>query len=296
MRTTEMLDFMARHGGVIRRHRLLAAGASRRDISCAVAGGAVLRLREGVYALVSTDALTLDAARHGGEVACVSALRAHGLWVLDEPKNLHVWLGGKGRKHSHESCKCIDHHDAGVASFGIARVALALIQAATCCDEELFFAAYESAWNKGMLTRTDREWIRRSVPARARWLVDLARADADSGLESLLRLRLVRLGVALECQVLIVGVGRVDFLAAGHLIIEVDGRVNHDGESLRHKDLVRDAAAAAQGYETLRFDYALVIHEWHTVERAIVARLRRHGVPVVGPNVTRVHSGPSDRL
>ena len=59
---------------------------------------------------------------------------------------------------------------------------------------------------------------------------------------------------------------------------------------MRHKDLVRDAAAAAQGYETLRFDYALVMHEWHTVEKAIVTRLRRYGVPVVGRDVTRVKS------
>lgn len=296
MRTSEMTDLIAGHGGVIRRRALVVAGASKRDIAAAVAGGAVLRLREGVYALASENPLILDAARHGGEVACLSALRAHGLWVRDTPKRLHVWLGGKGRKHTHKACKCIDHHDAGGAAFGIAPIALALVQAARCGDDECFFAAFESAWNKGKLTRTDREWIRSTVPARIRWLVDLARPDADSGLESLLRLRLVRLGVALECQVLIVGVGRVDVLAAGRLIIEVDGRENHDGESLRHKDLVRDAAAAAQGYETLRFDYALVIHEWHTVERAIVARLRVHGVPVVGARVARVHSDSSHRL
>lgn len=296
MRTTEMVDLIDSHGGVIRRRRLLAAGASKRDIASAVAGGSVIRLREGVYALASTDSFVLDAARHGGEVACISALRAHGLWVLEKPKRLHVWLGGKGRKHAHKMCTCIDHHDAGGAAFGIARVALALAQAAVCCGDEVFFTAYESAWKKGMLTRTDREWIRRAVPARTRWLVDLARPDADSGLESLLRLRLIRLGVALECQVFIVGVGRVDFVAAGVLIIEVDGRENHDGQSLRHKDLVRDAAAAALGYETLRFDYALVVHEWHTVERAIVARLRRHGVPVVGSSVTKVHTESSDEL
>lgn len=295
MRSSELIDLVERHGGVVRRHRLLSAGASRRSIDAAVAGGALIRLREGVYGVPSADPLLLDAARHGGEVACVSALRAHGVWLLAEPRRLHVWLGSKGRKHSHPSCTCVDHHDAGGAAFGIAPVALALVQAAKCCDEELFFAAYESAWNKGMLTRTDREWIRRSVPARIRWLVDLARPDADSGLESLLRLRLVRLGVSLECQVLIVGVGRVDFLVAGRLIIEVDGRVNHDGPSLRHKDLVRDAAAAARGYETLRFDYALVVHEWHTVQRAIVARLGWHGVPVVGARVTGVHSGPRKR-
>lgn len=295
MRSSEIIDVIGRHGGVIRRHRLLSSGASRADIGRAVAGGAVLRLREGVYALPWADPRILDAARHGGEVACVSALRALGVWVLDEPRQLHVWLGGKGRKHAHPSCSCVDHHDAGGAAFGIAPVALALVQAATCCDAELFFAAYESAWNKGMLTRTDREWIRRSVPARTRWLVDLARPDAESGLESLLRLRLVRLGVTLECQVLIGGVGRVDFLAAGRLIIEVDGRGNHDGVSLRHKDLVRDAAAAARGYETLRFDYALVVHDWPTVERAIVARLTRHGIPVVGTHVTDVRRGPRKR-
>ncbi len=145
-----------------------------------------------------------------------------------------------------------------------------------------------------MLSRTDREWIRRAVPARTRWLVDLARPDADSGLESLLRLRLIRLGVVLECQVVIVGVGRVDFVAAGVLIIEVDGRENHDGQSLRHKDLVRDAVAAALGYETLRFDYALVVHDWRdrrAGDRG--ATDARHGVPFVGPGVTQVHAGPS---
>lgn len=73
----------------------------------------------------------------------------------------------------------------------------------------------------------------------------------------------------------IAGVGRVDFMLAGRIILEVDGRENHDGPSKRHKDLVRDAAAAAAGYETLRFDYALVIHSWPLVEAAILRRLGR---------------------
>ena len=30
----------------------------------------------------------------------------------------------------------------------------------------------------------------------------------------------------------------------------------------RHKDLRRDANAAAWGYVTLRFDYAMVVHDW----------------------------------
>ena len=41
----------------------------------------------------------------------------------------------------------------------------------------------------------------------------------------------------------------------------------------RHKDLVRDANAAAWGYVTLRFDYALIVHDWDLVEAAILGSL-----------------------
>lgn len=71
------------------------------------------------------------------------------------------------------------------------------------------------------------------------------------------------------------GVGRVDFVVDGRLIIEADGKENHDGPHERHKDRVRDAAASALGYETLRFDYAQLIHDWDTVQRSILAALQR---------------------
>jgi very-short-patch-repair endonuclease len=83
------------------------------------------------------------------------------------------------------------------------------------------------------------------------------------------------LGIRLECQVAIDGVGKVDFVVDGWLIIEADGKENHATSERRHKDLVRDAAASRLGYETLRFDYAQIIHEWQTVRQAILAALRR---------------------
>lgn len=133
---------------------------------------------------------------------------------------------------------------------------------------------------KGMIDRAQRAEVRAGLRAGQRRLVDLARPDADSGLESILRLRLSRLGIRLECQVRIPGVGIVDFLLDGRIILETDGRANHDGLVMRHKDLRRDALAAARGFETLRFDYALVLHEWHLVEAAILARrARAHGGP-----------------
>ena len=55
--------------------------------------------------------------------------------------------------------------------------------------------------------------------------------------------------------------------------MEADGVENHEGDRLRHKDLVRDANAAAWGYLTLRFDYAMIVHDWELVESAILGAL-----------------------
>lgn len=167
------------------------------------------------------------------------------------------------------------HHSPGLAGVGIASVASALIHAYRCLDDEAFFAAYESAWNKRLISASDRRRIHGELPRSARWLLDLARSDADSGLESLLRLRLHLLGIQLDCQVDIVGVGRVGFLVAGRVIIEVDGKENHASVGMRHKDLIRDANASALGYETLRFDYAMVLHDWNLVVAAIRPAINR---------------------
>jgi very-short-patch-repair endonuclease len=271
MDAAKIADRLRTLGGIARAAQL---GASRSALVRAADRGAIERVRKGVYALGAHPDVR-DAAAHGGELACAAALRAHGVWVLENAPTLHVWLGPDGRAHPHPSCACIVHRDAGAAAFGIVSIVRALVQVAACLGAESFFAAFESAWRLGLIDRADRAQVRRSLPARFRWLVDLARPDADSGLESLLRLRLRLLGIALDCQVLIRGIGVVDFLVDGRLIIEVDGRLNHDGASLRHKDLVRDAEAAAQGYETLRFDYALVVHDWPRVRRAITATLSR---------------------
>ena len=260
-------------GGVARAQSLIRAGATREDLRRACRVGAAFRLREGVYSSPAASPGVRLAALHGGELACAAALRRHGVGVLDEQERTHVWLGARGRAHVHQPGACVVHRDAGRSAFGIVPVTQALVQVARCLGAEVFFAAFESAWNRGLLDRAGRSEVRASLPARFRWLVDIARGDAESGLESILRLRLHRMGVVLRSQVVIRGVGRIDFLLEGRIILEVDGRQNHDGATMRHKDLRRDAVAAALGYETLRFDYALVIHHWPVVEAAILARL-----------------------
>lgn len=280
-----------------RRSQLEAHGIRRAAITRAVADGGVLLVRKGVYALAHVDPEVLTAARHGGEVACAEALRRHGVWILDDTdtdaedgraaapsSRPHVWIGPSGREHAHAGCRCRTHHETGErgAGFGFVDVLLAMIQFACCASPEAFFVALESSLHLGLIRFAGMRRLRERLPQRLHELLELADDRSESGLESLLKLRLRRRGIALASQVQIEGVGRVDFVLGGRIILEVDGRLNHDGASHRHKDLMRDARAAALGYETLRFDYAMIVHDWPTVLAAIEGRLAALGGIVQG--------------
>jgi very-short-patch-repair endonuclease len=272
-------DTISSLGGIARGTRLQQFGISRQTLANHVNAGAIVRLRPGVFAVPPVAPPLREAIAHGGALTCASVLRAHGVWVLPPADGLHVWLAPGQHALSHRDCTCTSHYYSGDPPLGEASIEIALVHLYKCAGAEAFFAAFESAWNLGMLSTRTRMRVRAALPNRSRWLVDLAQPDADSGLESLLRLRLHLLGIRLDCQVTIHGVGSVDFVIAERLIIEADGKGNHEGE-LRHKDLVRDAAASRLGYETLRFDYAQIVHDWATVQAAILGALDRLEVPL----------------
>lgn len=264
---------LTRSQGIAYARDLLSQGVSRHDLSRAVETGTVVRLRSGLFAF-EADSNMANAARHGGTATCVTALRHYGVWVLyDGPEN-HVHVPVGSRIHPHPECSCVTHRTPIRRPFGFMPVREALVHAAQCLSSEAFFAAFESAWFQRLLSRSDRTWIRSRVPTRLRVLLDFARPDAESGLESLLRLRLRAVGITLRTQVLVPGVGRVDFVI-DDLIVEVDGALGHADSRSRHKDLLRDARAAQAGYHTLRFDYALVIHQWPEVLGAILGALKQ---------------------
>lgn len=268
-------DTIIRLGGLARGTHLQTLGFTRRALSRAVQRGEIERIRDGVFACGRIDREVRTATAHGGALTCASVLQLLGVWVLQQVTVPHVWLGNNRHAHPHDGCACVSHYFNGSVPLGMAPLEIALVHFRRCAGDEAFFAAFESALRLGLLATAARARIRTAIPAMARWLVDLARLDSDSGLESLLRLRLHLLGIRLDCQVEVAGVGRVDFVVGGRLILEADGKENHDGATMRHKDLVRDAAASALGYETLRFDYAQIIHDWPTVQAAIIAGLTR---------------------
>lgn len=279
-------EALSSHGPVARTSDLIARGVTKREIARACRNGEIIRVRTGVYADIGAAAEVIHAAEHGGAIGCSTAGRMHGLWNLDpddDSSGLHVWHGRASALRECAHPGCADtlrvHWDAGVPTLGaLPPVRNVLLQIAVCAGEEPFFVALESALRKALLPPGSLRWLSRRLPPELRWLLSFARSDADSGLESLIRLRLHHAGIPVRTQVFIAGVGEVDLLIGDHLIIEADGKKNHEDavdspRSLRHKDLLRDARAAALGYETLRFDYALIVHDWPTVLAAILARL-----------------------
>ncbi|BDZ66073.1 type IV toxin-antitoxin system AbiEi family antitoxin domain-containing protein [Agromyces mangrovi Wang et al. 2018] len=259
-------------GGVARAAELAAAGVGRRALARALADGALIRLRQGIYAMPDLDPDAAAAVRHGGALGCLSAARALGLWVLTDDDRLHVSMPPTGRSREHPDCACVLHWTGGVLR-PIASIVDVLRQVLACAGPEEFFVCLESAMRLKRIDAAGVARLRARVPSWVRPLVDDAQWDADSGLESLLRFRLRPYRLRIRSQVVIPTVGRVDHVIGDRLILEADGRENHDGGSERHRDLVRDAAAAALGFDTLRFDYAQIVHDWPSVRAAILAKV-----------------------
>lgn len=275
--TSYAVDRCRAHGGVARTSTLVAAGVGKALLADAVRAGELLRPRQGIYALPDTPPPVREALSHRGKVACVTAARRYGLWTLDDGPDAapHVWIDPERHRGGEDDCGCCRHRDVEVPGGDLVSVGLAhcLVQIAWCRGAEAFLCAYESALRKGLMTRQDVVAVRAGIPVPIRWLVDFARDDADSGLETLVRYRLHLRGVACATQVRIPGVGVVDLAVGDCVLIETDG--NTHGGDHRHRDLLRDAVAMSLGFVTLRFDSAMILHDWDVVEAAVLAAMAR---------------------
>lgn len=117
-----------------------------------------------------------------------------------------------------------------------------------------------------------------SLPRAAR--IDVSDCDglAESGVESLVRVALRDAGLSVESQVRIAGVGRVDLLVEGQVIVEVDGREWHRDQQSR--DYRRDLEATKRGYSVIRVDYEHATSHAQIVVDAVLAAVHRASLGV----------------
>lgn len=230
-------------------------GWGKRRVRAAVSSGALVQVRRGSYLRAGESPETVEAARSRGRLACVSLMKSLGVFVLDSPR-IHLHFEREVRKHAPEVRAQVWHwtplrrtpHPRATQ----VHVIDALAQSTACQAPRAAIATLESALHLGLIEFDDLDEIFANVPTRRRALRKFVRRGAESGPETMMRLIAQSLGFDVQMQVEVPGVGRVDLVLDGWLVVECDSREFHSGWDSQKKDRRRDLALAALGYTTLR--------------------------------------------
>ena len=269
---------------ILSRSELRHLGYSGKKITRAVRDGTIQRVRRDHYVLTAERASLISAVRIGGRMTCVTALAAltPDAFVFDDGHvHVHVERGGSRLRSARDSSKRWSKKDAqglrvtwgDLAELPASRHMVAVIDAVRtmirCRPEREVIATIDSLLRLGVVNMTQCREIISSLPARYRPILAQLDARAESGTETFMRLILCLIGVDFAVQVKISGVGRVDFVVDGFLIIECDSRQFHEGWVKQRADRRRDLAAAERGYFTLRVLAEDLLHHPEAVEAAV---------------------------
>ncbi|RXZ44101.1 type IV toxin-antitoxin system AbiEi family antitoxin domain-containing protein [Agromyces binzhouensis] len=296
-----LLDELSRLGHVARASTLIARGVDRRQISRAVAHGAVIRPRRDWIAAPSADREQLAAVATGAAIGCVSALRRLGVWAGEDdvlhlhapPSAGHVQPASRSDRggasmawhplaaHHRRRADGVRDAVAGAprvhwapdpaperAFDWIVSPEAALARAVRCLPEEHARAAIDSVLHERVLTRLGVEAVLAGV-ATTRVLVDEYTGRLESGVESLFVRRLVDAGHSVVPQVRFANLGRFDGLIDGMVLFEIDGRAHHSGPKEFHRDRDRTLVGQAFGVPVVRPSARHVLEDWPTVIAAV---------------------------
>ncbi len=281
------------HGRVVLgRNELLAAGASGRALTTAVKGGHLLRLRRDHYALPGTSTAVQQAVRVGGRVTCTSALALAGVFAFDKSvPHIHVAATASRPRSPRNRLLPLEHRhvrDAVVHWWELDRpfdgtdVAVsavdALAHAIRCQPWQLAVATVDSALYLGVIRPADLVHVFGAVPSRFRFIRSHVDGRSEAGQETILRLLLRGAGLHVEIQVEMPGIGRVDMVVEGVLVVEADSRLAHDGWEKHVADRWRDLQLAKLHYMSLRPAYQHTMFHPDDVLAAVLALLMAAGV------------------
>ena len=276
-------------GHLAPRRQLGSLGIGRHIIDRALESGRLHRVRPGWVATMDAGQSEVVAVLAGGRLTGASALHSYGIWSGVD-RRVHVQVPPNSHRVVHRPFTPLAaftpprfaaasvhtnwvHSAPTPPSMPAWRVGVtdALLQFAHHEIEEELAAAIESAVHTRLLVRSQLPQLftrmnRRS--ASIRWRLTYA---AESGMETVFRLRMENEGYAPTQQVWI-GRDRVDAVMGGWLVIELDGDEWHDPKA----DRQRTNRLIRAGYVVLRFGYSDVFERWSetlaTIEVAVRMR------------------------
>ncbi|TFC01175.1 endonuclease domain-containing protein [Cryobacterium mannosilyticum] len=262
---------------------LVAAGASWRSLRAATESGSLIRARRGQYALPGIDPHVLAAVRLGGRLACISAAAHAGVFVLDStfthidlapnasrlraPHNRFQSLAPANRDgvELHWG-RLIDPSACTEYSVGLVD---ALVQIVRCQEPRFALASLDNALHQRLIRPKAIAGIFAVLPGDIQYLCPLIDSRSESGQESVLRFVVQQAGFEFAIQVAIDGVGRVDMVVEGCIVVEADSRRFHEGWEAQARDRTRDCELAMLGYFSLRVLYRDIMYHPERVVAAI---------------------------
>lgn len=246
----DIIDYLKQAGGVARSAQLLNAGFPRRELLRLQESGAS-QPRRGVFVLPECDEGILGAVLNNGRLSCASAAAHYGLWLRKPPARLHLACN-----HGHGS-GFVRHRTIrfqGHPYLPVAAVEDVALHALGCLPAPASTAMATSAIR---LHGVPRELLasqlladRSGTARRVLWELDIrAESIVEVDLQHLFR----KHGIEYASRVFLPGIGRVDFLLGGFLIVEVDGFAFHSKRGDMLRDRERNNASAVSGYAVLRY-------------------------------------------
>lgn len=248
---------------------------SRRALERAVRDGAVLRPAPGPYALPGCPPDVLAAAAVSGVRSCHSAAAAWGLDLISPPRQPHVTTR-RGSRATWPAA--VTHHRDVPDVDGLTDVVTTVLDCLRCLPRRTALVPLDSALRRGLLSAEDLQTAAKSLNRNDPRRPSLRLADPACGspLETVARIDLLDEGYPVETQQFVEGVGWVDFLIDGWLVVEVDGYQFHADPKAFANDRRRDAELRARGLTVLRFTYEQVLNRSQWV-LSMVRQVHRRG-------------------
>jgi very-short-patch-repair endonuclease len=252
---------LLRCGGAARPRRLRQLGVSRQRLRTATLRGDVLPLDGGGFALPGADPEFATAVRLGGVVSHISAARLHQFELWRPPTRLHISVP-RNSPVTEDGVR-VHRRPLPPADLEPWRPITAPLRTALDCGRSLPFCdavvLLDSGLRLGKYTLAAllaaAKQARGNDTAALRRAVNHVDRMAGSGLETASRLLVELLGRNIQSQVWIAGVGPVDLLVDGWLVIEADGFEFHSKREDYRKDRRRSNALAERGYVLLRLSF-----------------------------------------
>ena len=265
-------------GGAARPADLGGSRTVRRAVGRLVAEGALVRHAGGCVALPGADQDVIRARQFGARLTCISAAAAHGFALLDQAAATHLAIPhrrGPALSTQLIPTRAVVHREVpalltaaphprvpgGLGPLVVAP-AEALARMLRCLEPMPAIVAIDSALNRCACTAGD---IRSLLtgPGSPEARATLAECDGRSlsPPETVARVSLRRAGLQVEPNCHIAGVGYVDLLVAGRVVVECDGFGPHSGPTAFAVDRRRDRALQIQGFLALRFTAEEVLRD-----------------------------------